>query len=79
MSDLIESLKLVDGNGNYRTLSAKGEAPTGVTKKNVLLAAQTSLGVFGAVVQYTMKVMKMSTCRVQNLFNKKVNVWDRRH
>ena len=74
MSDLIKSLKLVDGNGTLRTLPEIQPASAEVSTKDVLLAAQVSLGVLGVVVEFTLEVQEMSTCRVQNLFDMEVNV-----
>ena len=64
MSDWIVSMTLVDGRGGLKTLN----------EGDKLLAGQTSLGVLGVVLEYTVKVQEMSYCRVQNDFEMKLGV-----
>lgn len=64
MSDWIVSMSLVDGKGARQTLIQGDD----------LLAGQTSLGVLGVVVEFTIKVQEMSFCRVQNKFDTKLKV-----
>ncbi len=72
MSDLIISLKLVNGKGELCTLPE--DSPSNIDQHDVLLASQVNLGVLGIVIQFSLKVQKMSNCRVQNLFNFQLKV-----
>ena len=65
MSDWIVEMKLIDGHGELTTLKLGDR----------LLAGQTSLGVLGVVVQFTLEVQDMSICRVQNTFDMKLKVY----
>ena len=64
MSDWIVSMKLVDGKGDLKCLN----------EGDKLLAGQTSLGVLGVVVEFTLIVQEMSYSRVQNKFDMKLKV-----
>ena len=66
MSDWIKEVTLVDGHGELHVLDSGDD----------LLAAQTSLGVLGVVVEYLVEVQEMSVCRVQNRFDTKLSVSD---
>ena len=80
VSDLIVSMKLVDGNGNIRILpediSATNLSPgeTTVSSDDVLKAIQTNLGLFGVILEFTLKVEPMSNCTVNNIFTKRMKV-----
>ena len=80
MCDWIVSMKLVDGNGNIRTLPEDAAATnvypgeSFVTTEDVLKAAQTNLGLFGVILEITVKVQPMSNCTVNNIFTKKMKV-----
>lgn len=67
MSEWIMSLTFVDGRGGLKTISK-------TSNPDHLKAAQVNLGLFGIVVEYTLEVKKMSTCRVDNMFEKKLMV-----
>ena len=69
MSDWIKEVTLVDGNGKLLVLDSGDD----------LLAAQTSLGVLGVVVEYLVEVQEMSVCRVQNRFDTKLSVSGKTH
>ncbi len=72
MCDWITTMKVVDGNGALRTLpGTASDLPGGttVTIDEIRKAAQVSLGVFGVVVEFTLKVQPMSNRRVQNTFD----------
>ena len=76
MSDEIVSLKLVDGNGDVRTLphDTKHKGELSVTPEEILKSVQVTLGVCGVVIEFTVKVKPMSNCTVHNIFNKKLEV-----
>ena len=73
MSDWIVSLKLVDGNGDVRSLP-DDIGTVSVSPDDVLKAAQATMGVFGVITEFTVKVQPMSHCRVNNIFDSKVKV-----
>ena len=81
MSDWIVSMKLVDGSGAVRTLPqdttatnlSPGESP--VSSEDILKAAQANLGLFGVILEFTVKVQPMSNCTVNNIFTKKMKVY----
>ena len=75
-------MKLVDGSGAVRTLASSrhnshksfpGESP--VSSEDILKAAQTNLGLFGVILEFTVKVQPMSNCTVNNIFTKKMKVY----
>ena len=80
MSDWIVSLRVVDGGGEIRNLPNDPEAKS-VTPEEVLKAAQVNLGLFGVVLEFTVKVQPMSKSDVKNIFSKKleVNVYKTKH
>ena len=67
MSEWITSLTFVDGSGEFQTISQ-------TSNPEDLKAAQVNLGLFGIVVEYTLEVKAMSTCRVENMFEQKLMV-----
>lgn len=73
MSDWIVSMKLVDGNGIVRNLP-DDIGTVSVSPEEVMKAAQVNLGVFGVILEFTVKVQPMSRCKVYNIFTKKLEV-----
>ena len=69
MSDWIVGMQLVDGKGEVRCLPRDKHANSDVMK-----AARVNLGLFGVVLEFTVKVKPMSKCRVKNDFTLKVKV-----
>ena len=66
-------MKLVDGNGDIRSLPGDiGSLP--VSTEDVMKAARANLGVYGVILEFTIKVQPMSNCQVKNIFTKKVEV-----
>ena len=76
MSDGIVSLKLVDGNGDVRTLphDTKHKGELSITPEEILKSAQVTLGVYGVVIEFTVKVKPMSNSTVHNDFKKRLEV-----
>jgi len=68
-------MKVVDGEGNIQKLPPKS-LPDGVTVTcdQILKAAQVCLGLFGVVIEYTVKVKPMSHSKVWNIFDKAMKV-----
>ena len=62
MADWITSLKVVDHNAQVCEYSTKK------TSSDTMNAVKVSMGVFGVVVEMTLKVKPTSVARVQNLF-----------
>ena len=73
LSDWVISLKLVDGNGDVRSLP-DDIGTVSVSPDDVLKAAQATMGIFGVVLEFTVKVQPMSHCQVNNIFNLKMEV-----
>ena len=73
MSDWIVSMKLVDGNGTVRNLPDE-IGTVSVSPEEVLKAAQANLGVFGVILEFTVKVQPMSHSKVNNIFTMKLRV-----
>ena len=75
MSDWIVSMRVVDGTGDIQELPPKS-LPLGVTVNpdQIQKAAQVCLGLFGVVIEYTVKVQPMSHSRVWNIFDKAMKV-----
>ena len=69
-SDWIKSLKLVDGNGEIRTYpeDIPAKLPEGISQEDVMNALRASLGVFGIVVEFTLKVEESFSVQVNNTF-----------
>ena len=74
-------MKLVDGNGDIRTIPddhvtptnlSPGESP--VSTEDTLKAAQANLGLFGVILEFTVKVQPMSNCTVNNIFTTTMKV-----
>ena len=72
ISDLLKSLRLVNGKGEFSRLPE--DARNTSMKEYALSAARVNLGLFGVAVEYTLEVQPMSTSRVLNLFGKRMNV-----
>jgi hypothetical protein len=64
-------MKLVDGNGVIRSLPGDIDS-TSVSPEDVMKAAQTNLGLYGVILEFTVKVQPMSNCEVNNVFNLKM-------
>ena len=64
---------MVDGNAQVRHLPYDSAA-TSVSPEQVLKAAQVHLGLFGVVLEYTVKVQPMSNSTVDNIFSLKMEV-----
>ena len=73
LSDWIVSLKLVDGNGDVRSLPGD-IGSVSISTEDVMKAARTNLGLYGVILEFTMKVQPMSNCEVKNIFNLKMEV-----
>ena len=75
MSDWIVSMRVVDGAGNIKKLPPES-LPDGVTVTDdqILKAAQVCLGLFGVVIEYTVKVQPMSNSKVWNIFDMSMKV-----
>ena len=69
MSDWIVSMTIVDGFGNVRPLSELH------TSDDIMKAARTNLGLFGVILEFTVKVKPMSNAKVNNLFSMKLKVY----
>ena len=63
----------MDGNGDVRSLP-DDIGTVSVSPDDVLKAAQATMGVFGVVLEFTVKVQPMSHCKVNNIFNLKMEV-----
>ena len=63
-------MTVVNGKGEKKVLKEVSAHEKG----NDLLAGQTSLGVLGVALEYTVKVQEMSYCRVQNDFDMRLGV-----
>ena len=75
MSDWIVGMKLVDGNGVIRSLPGDiGTLP--VSPEEVMKAAKVNLGLFGVILEFTMKVQPMSNSQVKNIFSLKMEVYN---
>ena len=69
LSDLIVSMKIVDCSGEVRTYPQDlPTMPKGVTKVDAMNALRLGLGVFGIIVELTMKVEEMKTAHVQTSY-----------
>ena len=66
-------MKLVDGNGVIRSLPGDIDS-TSVSPEDVMKAAQTNLGLYGVILEFTLKVQPMSNCEVRNIFDLKMEV-----
>ena len=66
MADWITSLRVVDHNGQVRNYPK--ELQDMVAPADMMKALRVSMGVFGVVVEMTLKVESTSVARVQNLF-----------
>ena len=66
MSDWITSMKLVDHTGTLRTYP--DDLPKDVSKDDAMNALRVSLGVFGVVIEVTMKVVPMPTAVVNTMY-----------
>ena len=61
---------MVDGNGQIRHLPDDGDG----NHDDILKAAQVNLGLFGVILEFTVKVKPMSNCKVDNIFSMKMEV-----
>ena len=66
-------MKLVDGNGVIRSLPGDIDS-TSVSPEDVMKAARTNLGLYGVILEFTLKVQPMSNCEVKNVFDLKMEV-----
>ena len=73
LSDWVVSMKLVDGNGDIRSLPGD-IGSSSVSPDDVMKAAQANLGLYGVILEFTIKVQPMSNCQVKNIFTQKVEV-----
>ena len=71
MSDWIKSIKLVGPGGKERSFPKDFddvELPIGVTIEDAMNALRVHLGVFGVVVEITLKVELMESSKVRNFY-----------
>ena len=68
MADWITSLKIVDHTGKLRKYP--DDLPTGgsITREEFMRALRVNMGLFGVVVEMTVKVEPMPTARLQTLY-----------
>ena len=68
--DWIKSLKLVDGNGDIRTYpdDIPAELPEGISQEDAMNAVRASLGVFGIIIEITMKVKPLFNVKMDETF-----------
>ena len=74
MSDWITSITVVTGEGVVKVIPDDFTATESVTAKQMLKAASASLGLFGVVLDFTVKVNPMNNARVKNVFSRKLSV-----
>ena len=70
MSDWMTSMKVVNSKGEVQTIPDENLSPE--EKEEILQAARVNLGVFGIIVEMTIKVSLLEKVKVENHFNIKV-------
>lgn len=70
MSDWMTSMKVVNSKGEVQTIP--DDNLSAEEKEEILKAARVNLGVFGIIVEMTIKVSSMENVKVENHFNIKV-------
>ena len=60
-------------NGVIRSLPGDIDS-TSVSPEDVMKAARTNLGLYGVILEFTLKVQPMSNCEVKNVFDLKMEV-----
>ena len=71
MSDFIESIKLVGPGGEVRTFPKDFDdvqLPDHVTRADAMNALKVHLGVFGVVVEITLKLQQMKSAEVRHFY-----------
>ena len=66
-------MTVVDGNGNLKVIP-DDYGSIGYNSDTILNAASASLGLFGVIVQVTVKVKPMKNAHVVNDFSKRLSV-----
>lgn len=73
MSDWITSMTIVNGNGEIKRIP-EDFGKSGCSPEEILCAASVSLGLFGVVVDITLKVNPMVNAKVKNVFSHQLSV-----
>ena len=74
MSDWITSITIVNGDGELKRIPEDYPSVPGISAEDMLRAASASLGLFGVIVEITVKVEPMISAEVRNNFSHKVSV-----
>ena len=73
MSDWITSMTIVDGNGEIKKIP-EDYTTSKISASEIISAASASLGLFGVILDVTVKVDPMVNARVKNVFSHKLDV-----